>query len=183
MLSLPKVLPFIPYIILVCAAATIPQLSSILDRASNDTTASNLGVKFATRQLVEHDNLMRIFYFEMEPLPNPLYRHVLITAHRQIVVVRNAVGDEAIVRVPLGVRSGNVLFTAAADRHSAAVELTWGMLEEAVVVLEDFMLSRPFSLLVKIWEGLDGRGVPLGEMAIATFGNSNLTQVGKVQTS
>lgn len=167
---------FILYCILACRVATSPQtLDTINNNTTNATLMSNLpqasrnsklAIKVATRRLILHNDFMRIVYLESVPLPNPLYRRVLSTAYHRIAHMKDIVGEETIVYIPINVRDLNVMFQAGSDRHSASEDLTWGILEEAIEVLQDFMLQRPYALEAVIIEGLDGRGIPLGQVAV-----------------
>ena len=60
-----------------------------------------------------------------------------------------------------------MLFKAGSDEHSSSVDLTYGILEEAWEVLVDFVEGRPHPMRVRILEGMDGKGIPLGEMMIS----------------
>ena len=62
-----------------------------------------------------------------------------------------------------------VFFAAESDRHSPTVELTYGILNEAWFVLVDFLERRPHPLKVVIVEGMDGRGLPLGEVLLYLY--------------
>ena len=64
---------------------------------------------------------------------------------------------------------GNVLLMADHAHHSSSEDLTWGVLFEALEVVQQFMRSRPFHLEAEILGGLDGRGFPLGEIVVRSW--------------
>lgn len=149
----------------------------------DSTSDLNLSaIKPATRQLVEHDAFMRIRYADHERLPNPFQRFVLLAAIVRIASMIELEGDETPIAERFVQIEGNVLLIADHVHHSPTQDLTWGVLGEAISILQDFMRRRPFLLLAEIFEGLDGRGIPIGEISIGPY-PVHTTQRDDVQTS
>ncbi|KAL8906092.1 MAG: hypothetical protein Q9171_006414, partial [Xanthocarpia ochracea] len=76
------------------------------------------------------------------------------------------IGEGAIVEAQFVHVNGYIMLQADVNPYSASRDLTWGVLEEAVVVLQEFTRYRPHPLQVGILEGLNGRGLPLGQMTL-----------------
>ena len=173
MLSLLKIQVLLAYFLVNCASASLPSHFTPHRPINDETNAISLDLmngKIATRQLIESDCSLRILYAPNTPLPVPRFHEVLSTASDIISTLTERHGENTPVLVPVNVRNGNVMFTAKADPNAPSVRLLWGILEEALWVLEDFMSDRrPFANEVMILEGLNGRGIPLGQMTIATF--------------
>ncbi|KAL8696013.1 MAG: hypothetical protein Q9201_007865 [Fulgogasparrea decipioides] len=128
---------------------------------------SNLrDAKVATVQLVNHEDFMRIVYEDSLRIPIPLYRSLLQTTMIRIAYQIIALGEDAIVVDQFVNREGNILLTAQSNQHSPTKELTWSILGEAIDVLNEFTLRRPFMLTGEIMEGLNGKGPPIGDVAI-----------------
>ncbi|KAL8787696.1 MAG: hypothetical protein Q9195_007652 [Heterodermia aff. obscurata] len=168
------------------AASFIPNRANL----SNSTHASiytplnlSLGtIKPATRQLIEHDAFMHIFYEDRYRLQAPYYRYVLQVAILRIIQKIELNGDDALVTEQFMQIEGNVLLIADHVPHSPTRELTWGILGEAVAILQDFMRQRPFLLQADLFEGLDGRGIPIGKISVGPYPIPNM-QSGDVQAS
>ena len=147
------------------------------------TSNMNLSViKPATRQLVEHDAFMHIRYADHERLQSPFYQYVLSAALLRIIPQIELDGDEAPLTERFAQIEGSVLLIADHVLHSPTQDLTWGILGEAVCVLQDFMRRRPFLLQAEIFEELDGRGIPIGLISIGPY-PVRTTQRGNVQAS
>ena len=147
------------------------------------TSGLNLSeIHWATRQLVEHDAFMRIRYADHDRLPGFFCRYVLYVAHVRIITRVELEGDDALVTERFTEIEGNVLLIADHVTHSATRDLTWGTLGEAISILRDFIRRRPFLMEVDIFEGLDGRGIPIGQISIRLF-PFHSTQGGNVETT
>ncbi|KAL8806596.1 MAG: hypothetical protein Q9182_001243 [Xanthomendoza sp. 2 TL-2023] len=132
-------------------------------------------IKIATRQLIEHDGFMHIAYEDRVIYSTTLYRRTLSTALTRIIYNIHTHGDDAVLEEPFVHTIGTMTLQAANDRRSASRDLTWGILGEAVGVLEEFTALRPYPMTVALREGLDGRGWPIGEMEVMVNvrGNNN----------
>ena len=154
-------------------ASSIPNRAnaSMSDHISIHSTSNlNLSrIKPATRQLVEHDAFMRIQYADHERLSSSFCRYVTLVALLRIIPEIEQEGDEGPVRERFAQIEGNVLLIADHIAHSPTRDLTWGLLGEAISILQDFVRTRPFLLQAEIFEGLDGRGIPLGEISIGPY--------------
>ena len=75
-------------------------------------------------------------------------------------------GDDALLPDRYVYIEGNVLLMADHAHHSPSEGLTWGVLYEALQVVQRFMQIRPFRLEAEILGGLDGRGFPIGEIMV-----------------
>ena len=160
--------------------ASLPRISAHLTTSNltasaqtNDTIHSTPNtalqiINTATRQLVGHYDLLHIQYATQERLPSPLYHDVIETSLRLAAEMVRSEGDDA----PFPHRNrfvhlqGNVLLMAEHAHHSSSEDLTWGVLFEALEVVQRFMRSRPFHLEAEILGGLDGRGFPVGEIVV-----------------
>lgn len=154
----------------------------------NQTFPEALGLnlttsRIATRQLVDHFCFMRIEYHTSHPLPYPQREDVLTDALLQIGNANDWLGDGAIVERQISTRRGDVAFVADANVHAPSRTLTYGVLEEAVAVLIDFIHNRPYEMTASIWEGLIGTGLPLGDMVVANHPESVLLRGGYLRTS
>ena len=83
-------------------------------------------------------------------------------------------GNEGLVIDEITIAETTVFFAAESDRYSPTVELTYGILEEAWLVLVDFLERRPHPLKVVIVDGMDGRGPPLGNMVLYEYRRSRV---------
>ena len=172
-------------LILLCAAlagstAIPPRTTSPYLTTSNLTTsaqttdtyvhsASNAAfksIKTATRELVGHNALMHIRYAAHDRLPTPLYRHVIQTSLRLADEMVEWEGEHAPFPDRYVHIEGDVLLMADHAHHSSSQDLTWGILREALEMVEQFMRSRPFHLEAEILGGLAGRGFPIGEIVV-----------------
>ncbi|CAF9940227.1 MAG: hypothetical protein HETSPECPRED_002208 [Heterodermia speciosa] len=173
-------------------SAYLPQASSVPNGTNISASAHGsirnpsylrLGtIKLATRQLIEHDAFMHIFYDDQHQLQPRFYRDVLTFALLHIVQRVELDGDNAPVPGHFSQFEGDVLLIADHVSHSPTRDLTWGVLGEAVASLQDFMRRRPFLLQAEIYEGLDGRGIPIGKISVGPYPLPTL-QKGNVQAS
>ena len=139
-------------------------------------------IQSATRQLVDHDAFMRIRYADSERLPGRFCRFVLLAAVVRIISKIEVDGDDALVTERFIEIEGNVLLIADHVSHSATQDLTWGILGEAIIILQEFIRRRPFLMQADIFEGLDGRGIPIGQISIGPF-PIHSTQKGNIETT
>ncbi|KAL8734041.1 MAG: hypothetical protein Q9166_001802 [cf. Caloplaca sp. 2 TL-2023] len=178
MCSIWRLVLFLPCLILAHALAIDRSQALSFEKAAISPNISSSPLKLpsslllrttkrATRQLVEHWDLMYITYHPSTLIPTSLYQHLLSTAITRITHKINTLGDDAYVETHFLNIAGNVMLQADNNRHSASRELTWGILGEAVEVLQEFTRDRPYALEAGIWDGLDGRGVPVGEMTVS----------------
>ena len=123
-------------------------------------------IETATRELVGHYALMHIRYATHDRLPSPLYLHVIQTSLRLAADMVEWEGDGALFPDRYVHIEGNVLLMADHAHHSSSQDLTWGVLGEALDVVQRFMRARPFHLEAEILGGLDGRGFPIGEVVV-----------------
>lgn len=137
--------------------------------------------KIATRQLPEHWDFMHIVYEVNIVFPAQLYRRTLFTALTRITTRVNADGDDAVLQAPFIHIYGNIVLHANHESHSASNDLTWGILEEAVTVLLAFTKLKTHPLLVRLYEGLDGRGPPIGEITVSMQGGLDSAHKGSIQ--
>ena len=165
-------------ICVLCQTATLPHFSTIQIATLNSTTetlATSLeSLRLATRQLPEHDCALHITYQYTRRLPEAEWRFALTRAQIQIEADLAAYGDEGLVVDDISVVETTVLFAAGSDRHSPTVELTYGILAEAWLVLVDFVERRPHPLRAWIVDGMDGRGPPLGKMVLVEYRRSTV---------
>ena len=160
-------------------SAIFPQALSIPNGANASSSAHislsstshlNLSaIKPATRQLVEHDAFMLIRYADNERLPSSFCRYVLLASLLRIVPKIEFEGDEGPVTERFVQNEGMVLLIADHVSHSATRDLTWGVLGESIAILQEFMRRRPFLLQADIYDGLDGRGIPLGQISVGSY--------------
>ena len=124
-----------------------------------------LGARIATRQLIEHDVFMRIEYYPLERLPNPSYKEVLSNAFLDVTIEIHQHGDEALLHNEyFHIQQGDLHFYAGKDQHSPMNTFSYGILQEAIEVLTDFLNSRPYAIQCYLLEGMMGRGPPVGEV-------------------
>ena len=167
-------------------ASSIPNGTNISTYThSSIYTAFNLSlgtIKPATRQLIEHDAFMYIRYADHERLPSRFCRYVTMAALLRIVTEIEFEGEEGPLNERFTQIEGTVLLIADHAPHSPTRDLTWGILGEAISILQDFLRSRPFLMQAQIFEGLDGRGIPIGEISIGPYPVPTV-QRGSVQAS
>ena len=138
---------------------------------SNDSTHPALNTTLesfetATRKLVRHDDLLHIRYVTHELLPSPLYRQVIQTSLGYAAEMLSLEGDDALLPDRYVHVEGNVLLMADHAHDSSSEGLTWGVLYEALQVVQRFMQTRPFHLEAEILGDLDGRGFRIGEIMV-----------------
>ncbi|KAL8679992.1 MAG: hypothetical protein Q9186_003758 [Xanthomendoza sp. 1 TL-2023] len=135
----------------------------------SSTPGKRLPGRQATRQMIEHWDFMYIKYDNSVIYPRQLYRRTLSAALTRITDHINIQGDDAILPGPFVHVNGNMVLQAGHDSRSASTDMTWGILGEAVEVLQDFTglrPHRPHPLEVTIREGFDGRGLPIGQLRV-----------------
>ena len=125
---------------------------------------------------------MRIEYNSRARLPSPLYKQVLDTAYVHILLGKQLYGSDALVDQPCSIRGGNVVFRADDDEHGPSRTMTYGILEEAMGELREFMRRRPNELQAFISEGLVGGGPPIGDIVIMTLDELSTTGTGSAET-
>ncbi|KAL8810963.1 MAG: hypothetical protein Q9200_002180 [Gallowayella weberi] len=183
-----KIFLLIPGLIMV-HSATIDRNPTALSKSNNFPAAetesgdssptffSRRSIKIATRQLIEHDGFMHIAYDNGVLCSRTLYYPLLSTALTRIIYNIHILGDDAILEEPFVHTIGTMKLQAGHDRRSALRDMTWGVLGEAVEVLEEFTAIRPFPMMVGLREGLDGHGLPVGRMEVtvdASRGNATV---------
>ncbi len=140
---------------------------STTEKAWNPAEVPRQTTKAAWRQLVNHRDAIFIRYQDQVASLIIPYQLTLSGALQRIHGLIRTIGEEAIVEFRFVHVHGYIMLEADVDPHSASRELMWGVLEEAVVVLREFTRYRPHPLQVAIWEGLNGRGLPLGQMTVS----------------
>ncbi|KAG6995754.1 hypothetical protein G7Y79_00042g078590 [Physcia stellaris] len=166
--------------ICVLCQTALPSHFSTIQTATLDSTSDALApslesLRLATRQLPEHDCALHITYQYTRRLPEVQWRFALTRAQIQINADLARYGDEGLVVDDISIVETTVLFAAGSDRHSPTVELTYGILAEAWLVVVDFVERRPHPLRAWIVDGMDGRGPPLGKMVLVEYRRSGVS--------
>ena len=140
---------------------------STTEKAWDPAEVPRQTTRAAYRQLVDHRDVIYIRYQDHIASPTSIYQLTLSGALERISHRIRTMGEGTIVEAQFVHVHGYIMLQADVNQHSASRELTWGVLEEAVMVLQEFTRHRPHPLVVGIWEGLNGRGLPLGQMTVS----------------
>lgn len=144
--------------------------TSLALTSSNITLALSDGeAGKAQRNVPEHNAFLNITYFPSDRLPVPVYRDVLRTAWIQTVEYYS---DTQIVAVPYSYHKEDCYFSARSTSTPGATEekLTYGILEESIRVLRQFLFALPYTLTVNILEGMMETGPLIGLITIDNAG-------------
>ena len=119
-----------------------------------------------TWPMISHDAFMRIEFDDNEPLLENLCHNLLTLA---LSAARRSVqeqGDETLLAQNYLARQGNLYLAVVRDPHSPTVTFTYGILLEAIIMLKSFLSVYRFGTYAMLMEGKDGRGPPIGEIAV-----------------
>ena len=175
-----RMLGFLILYVSLCFAATIPSQTGSIYLASSNTTVltgvPELNVSqspsslrhqhVAGFPLPEHNAFMRIQYNDSEPLSETLCRQLLTGAVISTLMIVDEHGDETLLEEDYQAEEGELRLFANRDEHSPTVTLTYGILLEALSMLRFFLTLHSFASVANLFEGLDGRGPPIGEIEV-----------------
>ena len=178
------ILPQRPSIITSSSDGTFPESIAIAGPLSSLSLNQSLFLpNLVIRQLVAHRCLLYISRVPTSPLPDPQYRLTLSSALENIERVKDRVGGMAKVLRPIHVIDGNVVFTADNLVFKLQESLTFGILAEALRVLQDYFPTYPYESMVWVTPGLneDSPGRAIGKLGLFVRPGQPIPTTGNAQ--